>query len=203
MKKIILLNAVVLMSVVGFSQTNFKWEKVDSVAKTKAQIYSDTKMFIAGTWVTASTETNGGAVAVQIITGNGQGTQNQPPDKHTIQNDDKEAGSILVSGEMEFNSFFTMNWHKYRYSYTVNFLMKEGKYKVVIDNVHCIYAHCANYDWPLIEPCDESNCPKYGKTGFPVERLLELMGTLKGNLQGIVDNYDAYIKKPSVSKDDW
>lgn len=187
----------------GYSQANFKWEKIDSVAKSKEQIYSDTKMFIGETWRQGSTAINNGQIAMQVLTGNGQSTKNLSPEKHNIQNDDKEAGVILVKGEMEFNSNFMMNLHIYRYTYDIRFFMKDNKYKVIIENVHCVYAHCANYDWPLVEPCEGDDCPGYGKTGMPKEKYNELMASLKANLQGILDGYATYIKTPGVTKSDW
>lgn len=71
MKKTILLIAGIFIGFASFAQTNFKWEKIDSVAKTKSQLYSDTKMFIAETWKSS---------------------------KDVIQNDDKEGGVLLIRG---------------------------------------------------------------------------------------------------------
>ena len=64
-----------------FSQTDFKWEKIDSVPKTKYQIYSDTKMFIAENWKSV---------------------------QNVIQNDDKEAGLILVKGTTSIDMPFML-----------------------------------------------------------------------------------------------
>jgi hypothetical protein len=50
-------------------QANFKWEVTDSSKKSASEIYSETKMFIAKTWKSSN---------------------------EVIQNDDKEAGIILV-----------------------------------------------------------------------------------------------------------
>ena len=100
MKQIILSSVAILIFGQGFTQTNFKWEKVDSVAKNKAQIYSDTKMFIAEYWKSAQT---------------------------VIQNDDKEGGMILVKGTTDYS--FSPMWlvtSKYNYSYSVKFL-NEGQ----------------------------------------------------------------------------
>ena len=157
----------------GFAQTDFKWDKVDSVAKTKAQIYSDTKMFIAEFWKSA---------------------------QNVIQNDDKEAGMILVKGVSSQDYTFLLHPHHYKYSYTVKFLMKEGKYKLVIDNLICISATCEGNVWPLIEPTENTT-----KTvgGMPAAKLTEMMASLKKELQGIVDSYGTYIKTPSATKENW
>ena len=78
MKKIILLTLVTFFNS-AFSQTDFKWDKVDSVSKNKGQIYSDTKMFIAEFWKSA---------------------------QNVIQNDDKEGGMILLKGVSVQSKFF-------------------------------------------------------------------------------------------------
>ncbi len=187
----------------GVKQAKFKWEKIDSVTKAKTQIYSDTKMFIAETWRAASSTINKGAIASILFTGKGEIVKNLSAEKHSIQNDDKDNGVILVKGEMEFSSDFMMNSHIYRYSYDIMFLMKDSKYKMTIDNVHCNYARCANIDWPLIEPCEDIDCPGFGETSMPSNKLIELMASLKENLENIADSYVAYIKKPSMSNGDW
>ena len=74
----------------SYSQTNFQWEKIDSVNKSKAQIYSDTKMFIAEVWKSANS---------------------------VIQNDDKESGLILVKGSTIktcFKNKFLLGWRWFR-----------------------------------------------------------------------------------------
>jgi hypothetical protein len=174
MKNIILTITAILSFTLGFAQTNFKWEKVDSISKTKAQIYSDTKMFIAEYWKSA---------------------------QNVIQNDDKEAGMILVKGLYSKDIFFLLNAHNYTYSYTVKFLMKEGKYKIIIENVNCVSATCnGTIKWPLVEPT-ENTSESIG--GVPSKRLAEIMVSLKTDLQGIVDSYEKYIKTPSSSNGDW
>ncbi len=203
MKKLIILTSLTLLLVEAFTQANFKWEKVDSVAKTKAQIYSDTKMFIAQTWQPAYSVQDKGAIATQVLFGFGEIYKNIADEKHSIQNDDKENGSILVKGEIELRSTFMMNVHVYKYSYTATFMMKENKCRIVLDNVHCIYAHCAAYDWPLIEPCDEGTCGGYGETGVPQGKLTEMMASLKAQLQNIVDSYGKYVQLPSAASSDW
>jgi len=90
------------------AQTNFVWEKIDSCNKTKEQIYSDTKMFIAENWVSAN---------------------------DVIQNDDKETGSILVKGTITQTEIVTMYSHEWVFSYTVSFLIKDNKFKIKIYNV--------------------------------------------------------------------
>ena len=157
-------------------QTNFQLERVDSVAKTKGLIYSDTKMFIAEYWKSA---------------------------QNVIQNDDKENGIILVKGSISISQSVLLAVIEYTYSYTVKFLMKEGRYKIVIDNVNCASATNIKSNPPCIEFSENATYPGYGKTWLTRDGWAELMRTVKESLNGIADSYDVYIKKPSVSKDDW
>ena len=107
----------ILMIACAHAQTDFKWDKVDSVAKIKGQIYSDTKMFIAEFWKSA---------------------------QNVIQNDDKEGGSILIKGASIQSKYFQMNDHTWTFSYTVKFMMKDNKCRIVIEDVYCQSARCAH-----------------------------------------------------------
>ena len=64
-------------------------EKIDSVNKTKLQIYTDTKMFIAEYWKSA---------------------------QNVIQNDDKDAGVILIKGSTTKFCTFMLNTHTFIFS---------------------------------------------------------------------------------------
>ena len=85
----------------AIGQTNFKWDKIDSIQKNQNELYSITKMYIGETWKSAQS---------------------------VIQNDDKEGGSILVKGLSVQSLFFQMNDHRWTFSYTVKFLFKDNKY---------------------------------------------------------------------------
>ena len=108
MKKLILMTVGILMFTLSYGQVNFKWEKTDSIAKTKSQIYSDTKLFIAETWKSA---------------------------KAVIQYDDKENGAIFIEGSIKKTAGKGNRIADYRYLYNVKFYMKEQKYRIVIENV--------------------------------------------------------------------
>ncbi len=173
MKKILSILLFTLTVNYLFSQTDFKWEKIDSVTKTKDQIYSDTKMFIAENWKSA---------------------------QNVIQNDDKEAGLILVKGTTSIDMPFMLNNHNYTYSHTAKFYMKDKKYRIIIEDVKCVSATCnGTIAWPLMEPGQI----EYGKTGVPNKKAEEIMAILKSELQGIVDRYEAYLKTESINNSDW
>jgi hypothetical protein len=162
-----------------FAQTDFKWEKTDSIQKTKSQIYTDTKMFIAKTWKSA---------------------------KDVIQNDDKDAGIILIKGKSVQNFNFALHQYEFIYDYTVTFKMKDGKYKVILENVYCSSAY-EESRWQVkkIEPSDEIPYPL--ETGWiSVKKAGMLMESLKAELQAIVDSFAKSMKStvsPRSSNDNW
>lgn len=158
-------------------QENFEWDIRVESSKTKEQLYSDTKMFIAEIWNSAQS---------------------------VIQNDDKEKGLILVKGLSSQSLYYQMNNHEWTYSYTVKFYVKDNKYRIVIDNVHCQSAICGIYDWPLMPVAD--NYPeKKGMriTGVNEKRYNLLMNRLKEELQSIVDNYLIYVDNVTEEEEDW
>lgn len=175
MKKLLATISCLLIIASAFAQSNFRIERVDSVSKTKSQIYADTKMFIAETWKSAN---------------------------DVIQNDDKENGMILIKGVTIQSKYYQMNDHKWYYSYTVKFLMKEGKYKVILEDVKCTNAYAGTYKWPLIEFCENCEYPGYMKTSINEKRWTELMDSLKNEFNGIVNAYDKYIKL-SANTSNW
>lgn len=182
MKKILLLIGGVLIFTLSFSQKNFKWDNSDSVTKTKSQIYSDTKMFIAENWKSA---------------------------KNVIQNDDKDAGLVLIKGSCIEKVNHELVVFTYIYNYTITFKMKNNKFKIIIDNVYCESAYPSEgMQWKIlkIEPFDgeyvKGNSGMFNKT-LPEKKAILLMATLKAELQSIVDNYQKHIKSASSSSNDW
>ncbi len=178
MKKII--TAAILFISIGnlIAQKDFKWEKVDSIQKSKSEIYADTKMFIAETWKSA---------------------------KDVIQNDDKESGVILIKGKSSIYTPFMLNGYTYVYSYTITFKMKDNKYKINIDQVHFDdgWANGAPH-LSAIEPFDGDNYPGMPMSGgLPKGKAVKMMEQLKADLQGIFDSYNIQIIKPSVKDAGW
>lgn len=178
--KYFLTTILLFLSLFTFSQTNFKWDKIDSCSKTKSQIYSDTKMFISETWKSS---------------------------KDVIQNDDKDGGMILIKGMTHINikqgiSPLTVYW----YSYNIKFFMKDNKYKIIVSDVSCNDAICTNNSgsshWPLITACDNCEYPGYWKCSLKEPNYNLLLSTLKQNLQDIVDSYEKTIKSQSQNSND-
>lgn len=161
-----------------YAQTDFKWDVIiDSLDDSKSQLYSKTKFFISETWKSA---------------------------KDVIQNDDKESGLILIKGLSVQNLFFQLNDHKWTYSHTIKFFMKDNKCRIIIEDVYCQSARCQQYEWPHMPVADNypsSNGLKI--TGVNEKRYLELMTSLKQELQSIVDLYSSAMKKSVVADPDW
>ena len=174
MKKIILTIITIISWMIGFTQTNFKIEKIDSVSKTKSQIYSDTKMFIAEFWKSA---------------------------QNVIQNDDKEAGMILLKGTTKQSVTYALTTLEFWYSYNVKFLMKDNKYKIAVDEIK--YQSGPSLLWDkkaqYLVPLDEF--PGYSTSGLPEKQWNKLISSLKTEIISIVDNYEKYLKKQSSSND--
>ena len=169
MKKI-LITLLIVISNIAYSQKNFIWEKIDSTSKTKSEIYSLTKMFIAEKWKSA---------------------------KDVIQNDDKDGGNILIKGivvEYNTSAMFSMD---YTYSYMVTFKMKDYKIFIGIKNVNCVRCiRAGKYEKPCIEPFDGDDCPSTGSfngDGMSKKKTIEMMKNLKNDLQQIIDSYCKYI----------
>ncbi len=166
---------VISSTTIIFSQINFNWDKVDSIPKTKTQIYTDTKIFISNQWNSA---------------------------KDVIQSDDKEGGVIVVKGLSQKTISYAAATYNYAYSYIVKFMIKDGKVKIVIDNVHCQYMSLSGTEFPnsKIEPFDGDVCLDHqcGKPNSKFgNKVVNMMGELRIELQGIADNYLKTIKVSS------
>lgn len=178
--KSILLSLVFLFSLNIYSQDIVKFEKVDSVKKTSAQIYSATKLFIANTWRSA---------------------------KDVIQNDDKESGNILVKGTIIENVTFFGSVYRYVYTYNVTFKMKDSKCKISIDNIFCDKAyHVASMkDIVRIPVFLGEDCPEISGDLFigsiSRKKAIEMMEILRMQLNDVTDNYIKFVKTETDNSD--
>src|SRR5690554_4581202 len=98
MKIMLFVSIIFTLSTSLFSQENFEWQKIDSLDKSKEQIYSDTKMFIASTW--------------------------KNPDE-VIKLDDQEAGTVMLRGSSIKTTTHSFSEWVFIYNYTVTFRMKD------------------------------------------------------------------------------
>jgi hypothetical protein len=177
-KRQLLLMLFLTTGLISYGQVDFKWDVIiDSLDLNRDQLYSKTKLFIGETWKSA---------------------------QDVIQNDDKEAGVILVKGLCVKNIFFQMNDHRWTFSYNVKFYVKDKKCRIVIDNVYCESARCGQYEWPHMPVADKYPTEKGPKnTGLYEDRYLELMNLVKLDLQMIVDTYVLDAKKAPLKETDW
>ena len=176
MKKTIFLFAFIFATIATFAQS-YKIEKVDSVAKSKDEIYSETKAFIARSWNSA---------------------------QDVIQNDDKEAGIIILKGiivEEVYATKMSPDPTKYVYSYTFKFLMKDNQYKIVVEDVSCDRASCLNYRWPSIEISDSPIYPGYVKCSLKEEKYMALIESVKTRLNLIVKSYEESLNTKPIIED--
>lgn len=181
MKSILIILALFVFSSTSYSQANFYWDVTDTVSKTKDEIYSNVKLFVAKSWGSA---------------------------KRVIENDDKDGGIVLIKGSWVYSFTHVLGGYNYVYNYTVTFKMKDGKYKIIIDNVYCDQAYMSrsNEQLPRIQPFEGDNCPETGTfkyPGPPAKKLIPMMVLLKAEIQSIVDNFKVHIKEPSVKDSDW
>lgn len=97
-----------------------------------------------------------------------------------------------------------MNDHRWTFAYSIKFMMKDTKCRIIIDNVYCDAARCGAYEWPHMPLSDNYPETKGLKTtGLNESRYLELMTKLKTELQMIVYLYSEYVRKPLVEDSDW
>ncbi len=158
----------------AYSQKTFNWDVIDSIPKSKDQIYLSAKSFIVDYWKSAN---------------------------NVIQLDDKENGIIVIKAVSVQKKFFQMNDHVYVFPYTVKFQMKNNKYRVIIENVHCESALCQNVKWPLLPITFEY--PGYMKTSLSEKRFNEIMSDLHFEMENIISNFKTYISKNESTNNDW
>ena len=170
MKKLLTLFFFFSLCAVNFAQTNFKWELTDSTAKTKTQIYADTKLFIAEAWNSA---------------------------KDVIQNDDKENGIVLIKGLSKSRITGVWGYSDYYFSYTVQFRMKDGKYRITLDNVDYDNAITTSTSKP--SPLSLDGFQGAFKDGMTEKNYNKVIEGLKDNLNTLVLSYQSYMKKPTVA----
>jgi hypothetical protein len=179
MAKYIIITIAVFSSTFTFGQSNFQWERIDSIAKTKNEIYSLTKMFIAETWKSA---------------------------QNVIQNDDKDGGLILVKGASIQKKMFMGGEYNYVYNYSVTFRMRDNKYKITLDNVYCESAYMSSgRQFTKIQPFDGDNCPETGTfaaPGLPKKKAIEMMNQFRSELENLINLYPEFLKR-EIKKEDW
>lgn len=91
--------------------------------------------------------------------------------------------------------------YEYTYNYDVKFFIKDGKFKIILENVYCKNARMvgSTYSIVLIQPFDGDNCPETGTIaaiGCPKKSVIPMMYAFKEDLQKNI--IDAYINKMKI-----
>ena len=179
MKKV-LQSILFLTTLIANSQENFEWVVKDSVQKTKNEIYIDTKDFISETFNST---------------------------KAVIDYDEKEDGIIAIK-PVVILSAKRSNWrYKYTYTYTLKFRMKDNKYMVEIQDVHCSNSRSTKPRVIAVDPIhpfaeDECDISTWS-SGIVCKQAIPLMEELKQELNSIIPLYQEFIKKKSILSEDW
>ena len=178
MKKTILFLFLITNFESLFAQGDYKVEKVDTLSKSKSQIYSETKLFISEFWKSA---------------------------KDVIQNDDKEEGLILVKGLTKQTTSLGLGSIEFWYRYNVKFLMKDKKYKIIVEDV--TFERGPNSSWDALgknlEPQTEEKFPGLLKCGIKEKSWSALMLSLKADMNNIIESYAKVISKSGENNSGW
>lgn len=175
---------LLMLSLNGFAQENFKWKKMDTIPKNPSEIYAITRVFIHQYWKT---------------------------DEIEIVNEDKAAGAIFLKGTIVERTKFLMGTYTYYYQYNVNFQVMDSTFQITIDQVNCIKATYKGADGFIkdtkkVAPFASENCPESGtitNPGPPQKKLIIMMGNVKNSLQSIVDDYCQNMVKTIPKKSTW
>jgi hypothetical protein len=179
MKRFVFVSILLAIIAQGaFAQTNFKWDIViDSLEGSKQELYLKTKQFIAETWKSS---------------------------KDVIQNDDSISGVVLVRAKSAQTLFYDLNNHDWVFTYDVKFMIKDGKCRIIIDDVYCISARVGAYNWPLPPVQDEYPTEKpWRKTNLSKKNYLKLMAQLKTELNQIALEYNLMLVTEPKPLQDW
>ena len=175
---------LILLLIIGLkshAQSEIKWDVIiDSLTDNRSQLYSKTKLFIGETWKSA---------------------------QNVIQNDDKEAGIILVKGITTRNMDYQLHNHRWTFAYSVKFFLKDHKCRIVLDNIYCESARYGQYEQhkkQCLPILDKYPAKKGNKiTGLNEKKYVQLIISLRMELQAIVDSYKIHINEPLIDNPDW
>ena len=184
MKKIAVLIVISVLIITAQAQENFKWDEVIEQKGTKDELFSKAKLVLA-----------------QIYNDS----------EHVSRNTDKDAGIILSKPKTKVLLSFGMSYVDYYFEYELTLMVKDGRYRVLIDNVNCTNAYSSDgsrIKWregvPVSTtypfPESKNNMKTYG---LKAKKYFELMKPLRANLQNIFDRIKAEMQKESIINDEW
>lgn len=177
MKKIIaLISLIVFLSNVSFSQDKYNVDIIyDSLNKSKSDLYSITKQFIAESFVSSNS---------------------------VIQNDDKEIGLIYIKGKYVKSITYALNVYEYTYDINIKFYVKDNKCRVIVESVECSNAISITnyYKIPLIQIYNAY--PGNSKSYVSEKKYNEVVTSVNNMVLTIIKNYEHDIKE-STSLEKW
>jgi len=168
----------VLISISTFAQENFKWDRIDSVPKSKKELFSQTKMFIAEKWKSAN---------------------------DLIQNADEETGIIVVKGSCSNTKTVMMYPATVYFHYTAIFYVKDGKCRMTVENIYSTHGFRAGRSYEVNMPIADTFPTSQGMT---LTRMTKssyeaMMKDLKVDISAIVDSYNDYLRSNKNKADTW
>jgi hypothetical protein len=160
-----------------FAQETFEFKKVDSISLTKAQIFERCERWIGINFKSA---------------------------QNVIQVKDKEAGTIISKGNfsVEHNNAFQSN--VYRVEFTMTIDIKDGKYRIIINDLSNISASCNGkfnnyYGGNLL-----NEKPACGTMFMPKKYWAHVKEQSKKECEGIIKSISESISNTNIkSKDDF
>jgi hypothetical protein len=175
MKHIILL---LLIAGIVSGQENYRWDIVMEIDQSKESLFLNSKEF-------ASRIYKGGSKAIKF--------------------EDAESGKLILPGSYTHELTAWMSDFNYKYDFDFIIMVKEGKVRAMIQNVHCdrlLVKGVTNPACECIQPFTGDNYVKgSGSCGVPSKKKqAEMMESLRSWIVFILDEYFAYIKEVD---DDW
>ena len=159
---------------------NFKWESIDTINKTKDEIYTLSKVFISSMF--------------------------NEPDR-VIKVDDKESGIIIIKGKLTIMGIagWFITGGDYYYNFTLSLYIKDNKYKIIIEDVNydkTILSYKIYNN--KIQPFENGNYPSIINNAKLDKKHLDIMmSELKMKLASIIISYSKDVRKIANTKDDW
>lgn len=182
MKKLLLILPLLFFLNSAFSQTNFVWDSVYTSKSTKDQLFSKAKLAIAEVYRSANS---------------------------VIQNSDQEAGIILLKGSVVLNRKENLGAISitHVFSYTLKVMVRENRYRVMIDNVYNseIHDNATMSHYIIIPVEDESNQYRMSKKGYLISNKKHaiLMSQLKTDLQAVFNQIPIEMNKDLIDDSNW
>jgi hypothetical protein len=168
MKNLVTVIIMVISSLLSFGQNTIDKDVIFESTKNKDLLYTNAKMFIAENFKSAN---------------------------DVIQLDDKENGVILVKGVVSENIVVSVQSLTYYFSFTMKIMIKDNKYRMVIDNIENTTAPY-NYNTVLI-----NNFRGTMTEGIFKSKYEELMLKLSTSIDNIVKAFESSMNKDGINTD--